>query len=205
MNQVRRVGERFDERAGEYDNPLTEFIGERELRAIRRLVAPQLDVLDYGCGTGRTTLDLLARGCKVTAYDISAEMLARAEIKAKQKGYAAQFTADESALFGRKWPIVTCIGVLDYYIDPIPLLQTLITYLETGGTLVVTYPNGLSPLGWIYALTSRYTVQSHVKTPGAVRRAAEQVGLRVFSIMYAFPAMAPIGHTLIVGMVFENH
>jgi 2-polyprenyl-3-methyl-5-hydroxy-6-metoxy-1,4-benzoquinol methylase len=204
MNQARQVGERFDERAKQYDNPVTSYIGERELRAIRTMVAPQIDVLDYGCGTWRTTLDLLARGCNVTAYDISAEMLARAEFKAKQKGFIAQFTADESALEGRKWPVVTCIGVLDYYNDPIPLLQTLNSYIESAGTLVVTYPNGLSPLGWIYALTSRFTVRSHVKTPSAVRRAAEQVGLRVFSLKYAFPALSPIGHTLVVGMVPEN-
>jgi 2-polyprenyl-3-methyl-5-hydroxy-6-metoxy-1,4-benzoquinol methylase len=201
MNQVRKVGERFDERAGQYDNPLTAFIGERELRAIRKLVAPQMDVLDYGCGTGRTTLDLLARGCKVTAYDISAEMLARAEVKAKKNGYKAQFTSDDSILDGRNWPVVTCIGVLDYYIDPIPLLKTITTYMEPGGTLVVTYPNGLSPLGWIYSLTSHFTVRSYVKTPRAVKYAAAQVGLRVYSLQYAFPALAPIGHTLVVGMV----
>jgi 2-polyprenyl-3-methyl-5-hydroxy-6-metoxy-1,4-benzoquinol methylase len=204
MNQAKQVGNRFDDRAEQYDNPLTAFIGERELRAIRTLVQPHSEVLDYGCGTGRTTLDLLARGCNVTAYDISSEMLARAEVKAKQKGFVAQFTADESALFGRRWPVVTCIGVLDYYIDPLPLLKALCEYLEPDGILVVTYPNGLSPLGWIYALTSHFTVPSHVKSPRSVRQAAAQVGLKIFSLKFAFPALAPIGHTLVVGMVSEN-
>ena len=38
MNQAKQVGNRFDNRAEQYDNPLTAFIGERELRAIRTLV-----------------------------------------------------------------------------------------------------------------------------------------------------------------------
>jgi 2-polyprenyl-3-methyl-5-hydroxy-6-metoxy-1,4-benzoquinol methylase len=204
MNQANKVGKRFDDRAESYDNPLTAFIGELELRAIRTLVPPNSEVLDYGCGTGRTTLDLLVQGCNVTAYDISSEMLSRAEVKAKQKGFTAQFTPDESALFGRRWPVVTCIGVLDYYNDPLPLLKTLCEYLEPDGVLVVTYPNKLSPLGWIYALTSHFTVPSHLKSPMFVRQAATQVGLKVFSLQFAFPALAPIGHTLIVGMIHEN-
>jgi 2-polyprenyl-3-methyl-5-hydroxy-6-metoxy-1,4-benzoquinol methylase len=204
MNQAKQVGNRFDNRAEQYDNPLTAFIGERELRAIRALVPPHSEVLDYGCGTGRTTLDLLARGCSVTAYDISSEMLVRAKVKALKKGFSAEFTADESLLFKRQWPVVTCIGVQDYYIYPVPLLKTLCGYLEPGGILVVTYPNGLSPLGWIYALTSHFTVPSHLKSPRSVRDAAAQVGLKIFSLKFAFPALAPIGHTLVVGMVFNN-
>jgi hypothetical protein len=67
MTSVDKIRHRFDSRAAIYDNPLTTFIGERELRLIRKLVPPHAEVLDYGCGTGRTTLDLLCRGCKVTA------------------------------------------------------------------------------------------------------------------------------------------
>ena len=162
-------------------------------------------VLDYGCGTGRTTLDLLARGSSVTAYDISVEMLARAKVKAEKKGYSAEFTADESVLFNRHWPVVTCIGVLDYYKDPVPLLKTLCGYLEPAGIMVVTYPNRLSPLGWIYALTSHFTVPSHLKSPRSVKQAAAKVGLKIFSLKFAFPALAPIGHTLVVGMASNNH
>ncbi len=77
----RHIGDHFNARAKRYDNPLTAFIGERELRQIRPLVPVNSIVLDYGCGTGRTTLDLLKRGCIVTAYDISSEMLAIAQKK----------------------------------------------------------------------------------------------------------------------------
>jgi 2-polyprenyl-3-methyl-5-hydroxy-6-metoxy-1,4-benzoquinol methylase len=200
MTSVNKVRNRFDSRAENYDNPLTAFIGERELRAIRKLVPPNSEVLDYGCGTGRTTLDHLRRGCRVSAYDISANMLAIAQSKAAQMGFQASFTTDPAQLKGRTWPVVTCIGVLDYYPDPLPLLETLRAYLGPSGLLVVTLPNALSPLAWMYLAGSRFTVPAVAHTPGFLRRAAARAGFRMTSLAYAFPAIAPLGHTLVAGL-----
>jgi 2-polyprenyl-3-methyl-5-hydroxy-6-metoxy-1,4-benzoquinol methylase len=194
------VRRHFDRHAPHYDNPVTAFIGERELRVIRKLVQPGSTVLDYGCGTGRTTLDLLRRGCRVTAHDLSGEMQALAKARAQVEGFSAEFTTDPSLLAGRQWPLVTCIGVLDYYADPLPLLHLLAGYLAPGGSLVVTYPNALSPLGWMYALGSRlrFPIQPH--TARFARWVALEAGLQVSFIGYAFPAWRIIGHTLVVGM-----
>jgi 2-polyprenyl-3-methyl-5-hydroxy-6-metoxy-1,4-benzoquinol methylase len=200
MTMVDQIRHRFDSRAANYDNPLTAFIGERELRPIRKLVTPHAEVLDYGCGTGRTTLDHLRRGCKVTAFDISPKMLAIAKAKAAKMGFEAGFITDPGALRGRTWPIVTCIGVLDYYPDPVPLLKTLWTYLDPSGLLVVTFPNALSPLAWIYIAGSRFTVPAVARTPGFVRRSVAQAGFQILSFSYAFPSIPPLGHTLVVGL-----
>ena len=194
------LGRRFDARAAHYDNPLTTFIGERELCCIRPLVPPGSAVLDYGCGTGRTTLDHLRRNCTVTAYDFSAKMLAVAETKARQAGFDAEFVTDVTRLLGRTWTIVTCIGVLDYYPDPVPLLQTLRQHLAPGGRLVVTYPNALSPLGWLYALVSRLTIPALPRTPGSAHQVAARAGLWVTSLRYAFPALPPLGLTLVLAL-----
>jgi SAM-dependent methyltransferase len=195
-----KIRHRFDSRAANYDNPLTAFIGERELRSIRKLVPPHSEVLDYGCGTGRTSLDHLRRGCKVTAYDCSIKMLAFAEVKSAEMGIKAEFTTNPGDLEGRSWPIVTCIGVMDYYPDPVPLLKSLRAYLERTGLLVVTFPNALSPLAWLYIAGSRFTVPAVARTPGFVRRAAERAGYRISSFKYAFPCVAPLGHTLVAGL-----
>ncbi len=192
------VARGFDARAERYDNPLTAFIGERELRQIRGCIPAGAEALDYGCGTGRTTLDLLKRGCKVTAFDFSTQMLAIAQIKAQRLGLEAEFTTEESALAGRAWPVVTCIGVLDYYPDPVPLLRTLKRYLQPGGRLVVTFPNLASLTGWTYWLSSRFTVPATPRTPGFACLAAGRAGLAVVEVRYAFPAIAPIGHTLVL-------
>jgi len=190
----------FDRHAPHYDNPFTAFIGERELRVIRKLAPPNSAVLDYGCGTGRTTLDLLRRGCQVTAYDLSAEMQALAKQRAEFEGYSAELTTDPAFLTGRRWFLVTCIGVLDYYSDPLPLLSMLADYLAPGGRLVVTYPNALSPLGWMYALGSRLRFPVRPHTARFAQRVAAQAGLQVSFVGYAFPAWRILGHTLVVRM-----
>ena len=200
LKRVAAVARHFDGRAARYDNPVTAFVGERELRVIRPLVPAGAVVLDYGCGTGRSALDHLRRGCHVTAFDISRNMLSRAEARAQAEGWSAEaeFTADETRLAGRTWPVVTAIGVLDYYADPAPLLKTLSQYVAPGGGLVVTYPNALSPLAWGYALGSRFTFPALPRTPAFARQAAQQAGLAVVCLAYAFPAGAPWGHTLVL-------
>lgn len=200
MTLVENIGRHFDSRAAGYDNPLTAFIGERELRVIRGFIPAGAPVLDYGCGTGRAALDHLRRGCRVTAYDVSREMLAIAEAKARRMGLTAEFSADLGQLAGRHWPVVTCIGVLDYYSDPVPLLTALRGYLSRSSRLIVTFPNALSPLGWLYAAVSRFTFPAIPRTPHFVRRAAARARLHVISLGYAFPSIAPIGHTLAVAL-----
>lgn len=197
MDKIRNS---FEKRAANYDNPVTAYIGERELRVIRRLVPAGSSVLDYGCGTGRSALDHARRGCKVTAYDLSPNMLSYAENKAKEIGADIEFTASLQQLSGRRWPVVTCIGVMDYYPNPKPLLHELSRYLETGGSLVVTLPNALSPLGWLYFILSRFTTPAVPRSPWFVRRVAKAAGLGVSSLLYAFPSLAPLGHTLVVKM-----
>ena len=198
MNNIDKIGQHFNARAARYDNAVTAFVGERELRPIRRLVPPGSQVLDYGCGTGRTTLDHARRGCQVTAYDLSPEMLARAQAKAQELQLVIEFVTDPAKLTARTWPVVTCIGVLDYYPNPGPLLRTLSQFLTPTGRLIVTYPNALSPLGWLYTGLSRFTVPATPRSPHFAQQAAAQAGLHVASLEYAFPAIRPIGHTLIL-------
>ncbi len=201
MEHHERIERHFDDRAARYHNPVTDFIGERELRVIRTLVPEGSRVLDYGCGSGRAAIDHLRRGCIVTAYDLSREMLAIAEERAGSLGASAEFTAEAGALEGRRWPVVTCIGVLDYYTDPQPLLATLRGHLEPGGRLVVTWPNARSPLGQAYRIGSAlFTLGSHPRSAASARRACEAAGLRVEELRYAAPAVPGLAHTLVLAL-----
>jgi 2-polyprenyl-3-methyl-5-hydroxy-6-metoxy-1,4-benzoquinol methylase len=195
--KISEIARGFDLRAAHYDNPLTAFIGEKELRQIRTLIPEYSRVLDFGCGTGRTTLDLLMRSCTVTAYDISANMLAAAQSKSKRLGLQAEFVTDIQQLTGRTWPVITCIGVLDYYPDPVPILRTIRDFMEPEGLLIVTYPNALSPCGWLYMLGSRFTVPATPHSPAFVRRSAKQAGLQTVKTLYAFPAVPLLGYTIV--------
>ena len=195
MSDERRVGDRFDARAADYGGWLTRFMGERELRAIRPFITAGCTVLDFGCGGGRTTADLLRRGCRVTAYDISPEMLAAARHRA---GEQAEWTADAAALRGRTWPCITLVGVLDYYCEVTALLGQVRELLAPGGRLIATVPNATSPLAWAYVAASRFTVPAHLHRPEAVVRAAAALGLTCVGRTFACPAAAWLGHTAVL-------
>ena len=206
MERVNRVAEKFDGHAKHYDNPATAWLGERELRAVRKLAPANCSVLDYGCGSGRTTLDLLRRGCRVTAFDVSTEMMNLARDRSQCEGYTAEFITDPEQLAGRTWPVVTCIGVLDYYYNPVPLLLHLRQYLEPGGRLIITFPNLLNPMAWAYYLSSHLTIQATPRIPASARKACQRAGLEIEKYLFTLPALEPIGYT----MVFmcrdsENH
>ena len=202
MNE--KVGDSFERRAHQYDNPVTAYIGERELRVIRKLVPANSQVLDYGCGTGRSALDHARRGCRVTAYDLSPHMLSFAEGKARQQSLDLEFTCNEGDLRNRKWPVVTSIGVLEYYPNPGPFLHQLQQYLEDNGRLVLTWTNAHSPIGWLYFLLSRFTTPATPRTPAFVRQAARDAGLQVCEMLYAFPRLPILGFTLVIEVQKEK-
>src|SRR5690606_32536579 len=66
-----------------------ERYGENDLNAwcfAEMGVASGMAVLDLGCGTGKQTLALAARGCRVTAVDVSADALAALGAAAAARG-----------------------------------------------------------------------------------------------------------------------
>ena len=201
MKRINQVAHRFDQHAKNYDNPWTTWLGERELRGVRQLVPANSEVLDYGCGTGRTTLDLLSRGCQVTCYDISAEMLRQAQAKVSRIGFEAEFTTHIEQLAGHTWPIVTCVGVMDYYPNPVALLTHLLQFVASSGRLIVTFPNALNPLGWFYFLGSRFTVPATPRTPARARRSCERAGYKIEKIIFTLPTIPIIGYTMVFSLL----
>ena len=198
------IAERFDNHAKRYGGYFTDWLGERELRAVRKLAPTNTLVLDYGCGTGRTTIDLVKRGCLITAYDISIEMLKRAQQRAQNYGSSVEFVISDDQLVGRTWPVVTCIGVADYYPDPVPLLVCLRQYIEPDGYLIITFPNALSPIGWSYYLGSRLTIPSTPRTPNFVRRACQQAGFRITNLLFVLPSARYFGYTMVMKLVVNQ-
>ncbi len=93
-----QVAAHWDRRAAHFDEDFGHSIGGPAERAawdrILDLVAPRgpmLDALDVGCGTGFLSLELAARGHRVTGVDLAPAMLEAARKKAAAQGVAAHF------------------------------------------------------------------------------------------------------------------
>jgi ubiquinone/menaquinone biosynthesis C-methylase UbiE len=116
----------------------------------RRALAPWLKVgagsrvLDVGCGVGRWSRMLAARGAQVTGIDLSPTMIAEAKRRARQQGLSGQcrfLVQDSSALdAGEPFDWVVGVTVLQHILDPGALraaVQRMAEHLQPGGRMVL--------------------------------------------------------------------
>jgi len=114
---------------------------------IERFGAPDVDVLDAGCGPGVLSA-VAARRCRsVRGFDASTAMVELAQARAaREKVGNAVFEVarlgDPHILAGRSFGLVLCSSVLEYIDDLDAALDWLVSALTTGGVLVVSMPNG---------------------------------------------------------------
>ena len=109
-------------------------------------------VLDLGCGTGNLARAADAAGLRVTACDISAEMLRRAT--SGDRGGAVDWVSleprwarlpFESAAFDA----VVAASVLEYVEQPIAVLRECARVLRPAGIMLCTVPDLRHPVRWL--------------------------------------------------------
>ena len=111
------------------------------------LLAPneRMKILDVGAGTGNATLRLLQAGAKVTALDLSLEMLRM--LRTKCSGHAERLKvanrdgSDLSPWASGTFDAVNVHLVLFSARRPRPMLAEALRVLRPGGLLVITEPN----------------------------------------------------------------
>ena len=135
----------YDTWAAGYEEELAEAGYVTPMRAAAALAQfaslPWAPLIEFGCGTGLGGLALRAAGFEcLDGFDISAEMLARAE--EKQGLYRALGTVDLSQplddLPEDEYQNAAAIGVLSPAHMPPTVLDQILSKLPTGGCLVYT-------------------------------------------------------------------
>ncbi len=114
------------------------------LRGLLKSIPHGARVLDYGCGVGRWTQLLAARGCQVTAVDFSPAMLAEAQRRTTQTGVADRcrfIQSDVTTLeLTDRFDVILGVTVLQHVLDDKELSQTIARlgrHLRPGGRLIM--------------------------------------------------------------------
>jgi ubiquinone/menaquinone biosynthesis C-methylase UbiE len=142
-----QVAAHWDRRAAHFDQDFGHSIATPAERAawdrIMQLVdrgAGPLDALDIGCGTGFLSLELAARGHRVTGIDLAPTMLDLARRKAAEAGFGIRFQegdAEQAPFPAASFDLAISRHVLWTLPHPEAAIDDWIRVLRPGGRLVV--------------------------------------------------------------------
>jgi len=135
----------FESIADEFENLDNKYDVTRRLEVIfDELLADynlsDLKVLDAGCGYGAFTTELVRKGAKVTALDISEKLVNKVMEKTKCDGMVAN-ACDLSHMPANSYDLIVSSEMIEHTISPAKVISELCNLLKPGGIIVVTTPN----------------------------------------------------------------
>jgi 2-polyprenyl-6-hydroxyphenyl methylase/3-demethylubiquinone-9 3-methyltransferase len=149
-------------------------------------------VADIGCGGGLFAEALCRQGARVTAIDMSVEMIEVARLHLLESGLSVDYrvaaAAELAATHAGQFSVVCCMELIEHVPDPAALMQALATLLQPGGSLFISTINRnlRSFLGAIVAaeyllgLVPRGTHEyARLIRPAELARAARAAGLEL--------------------------
>jgi ubiquinone/menaquinone biosynthesis C-methylase UbiE len=142
-----QVAAHWNRRAAGFDEDFGHSIRTAAERAawdrILNLMVPQrnaLDALDVGCGTGFLSLELAARGHRVTGIDFAPAMLVEARRKSAERGFSIRFEegdAESLPFAAESFDLVVSRHLLWTLPHPEAAIDEWIRVLRPGGRLAV--------------------------------------------------------------------
>ncbi len=113
-----------------------------------------LSILDVGCGGGILSEALANQKATVTGIDANENLIQVAKLHAAETNATVQYEtclAENFALRGQTFDVITCMELLEHVPDPEALIKTLSTLLKPGGKIFFSTINR-NPIAFVSAL-----------------------------------------------------
>lgn len=122
------------------------------MQVIEQTQTPGSTILDVGCGTGITVLELAAKGYQASGVDFAPNMIERASQDAAAKGIVCDFqvaSAENLPYPTQHFDMVIALGLVGNLRDDTDCLREIYRVLKPGGIVLLTMPNVLAVDRWI--------------------------------------------------------
>jgi 2-polyprenyl-3-methyl-5-hydroxy-6-metoxy-1,4-benzoquinol methylase len=122
----------------------TRALNERNAR-VAALVDEGARCFEIGCGSGRTAVAIArARAAQVHGIDMAAPMIDLARALAEKAGVTERCSFEvaefDAYVPASRYDAFLAVGVLDYFTDPLPMLQRAAREFVPGGSIVLSWP-----------------------------------------------------------------
>jgi SAM-dependent methyltransferase len=161
------------------DKPLQ---GSRHLAAL----AAQLGlaegnlVLDIACGRGEWLHECAARGARISGVDISEEAIKYCRHHLPDGEFVCQ-AAEVLPFKDQVFDLVTCLGSLEHFVDPVGALKEMRRVAKQEARLVILVPNSgfLTRRLSLYGGTDQTAIRENVKSLDEWQSLLNQAGLKI--------------------------
>jgi ubiquinone/menaquinone biosynthesis C-methylase UbiE len=159
--------------------------GAGSLRHYDRLAAkinvqPEQEVLDVACGTGEWLLAVKARGAIAAGIDLSQKAVEVCKSNITD-GEIHAGSAETLPFEDRRFHIVTCLGALEHFINPLKALQEMTRTARDDAVFLLLVPNKdflTAKLG-LFSGTDQHDIKEEVRTLGEWKELFETADLEV--------------------------
>ena len=164
-------------------------------RAVERHCKPGSFALEAGCGWALTSFALAARGVRVTAIDISSQLIEGLQTLQKEipgEAYRKNLTLQTGDIFrlhetGQRVSVVFSDGTYQHFLersDREDFLRNISAILEPGGKFIVAVPNLQNP--FFSAVVDERMPAMQPFTVFSLAAELEQAGFRICEKGYSF-------------------
>jgi len=120
-----------------YDKSVT----KHNIRLAGKLQVSNLsNVLDVACGTGDFLRACSKLGAEVSGVDLSENAISACE-KMMPKGDFYACSAEKLAFTNNSFDLITCLGSLEHFIDPVAALKEMVRVAKPDAQFVILVPN----------------------------------------------------------------